>query len=369
MNRALLAIFLLAFTGPAVAQVEAELARAQGLIGDGRFDEAEAAFREMLDRYPALIDAHDGLATALERQGRRREALRWLLEAGQELVRAGDLDPGTRFLERAVGLDSELSSAHAALGHAYLQGQRYRAAETHLRRSVELGETSPMARLYLAAALWELGEYDRAEAVYGELLGFAGPSAAAARRSLGALHVFRGDFDKAIPLLGAALGESAGSVQVRYDLACALEGAGRVAEAIELYVKTLEDAPDFLQAHYRLARLYRAGGRAEQATRHLERFSELHAEHQARTREEGRLEARLKQAWSLLRENRVEAARKLFASLPPGPESLRGLAQAAYASGDPAAAIATLESVLAAEPERLDLRLLLDEWRVEAARR
>ena len=257
---------------------------ANRLLEEGRFSAAESAFRDLLDRYPALIEAHDGLVTALERQGRRGEAIRWLLEAGQGLVRAGDLEPGTRFLERAVGLDPELASANAALGHAYLQAQRFGDAERHLRRSIELGETSPMARLLLAAAYWELGAYDQAKIAYGELLGFAGPSAAAARRSLGALHVFRGEYEAAIPLLAAALGESPDSSQLRYDLARALEGAKRDAEAIELYRAAIDDAPDFLQAHYRLARLYRAAGESARATHHFERFGELQVEHQASTR-------------------------------------------------------------------------------------
>ena len=226
-----------------------------------------------------------------------------------------------------------------------------------------------MARLFLAAAYWELGAYDQAKTAYGELLGFAGPSAAAARRSLGALHVFRGEYEAAIPLLAAALGENVDSTQVRYDLARALEGAKRDAEAIELYKAAVGDAPDFLQAHYRLARLYRAAGESARATHHFERFGELQAEHQASTRAEGLLTARLNQGWSLLREDSAEAARELFASLPPGPEALRGLGQAQYRCGDVGAATATIERLLEVDPERFDLRLLLDEWRLESSNR
>lgn len=356
--------------GPVFAQgVRQQLDPANRLLEEGRFGEAEAAFRDLLEAYPALIEAHDGLITVLERQGRRGEALRRLLEAGQGLVRSGELESGTNFLERAVRLDPELASAHAALGHAYLQAQRYADAETQLRRSIELGETSPLARLFLAAAYWERGAYDEAGAAYEELLGLAGPSAGAARRSLGALHVFRGDYESAIPLLATALGESADSLQVRYDLARAFEGAGRIAEATELYEALIVQAPDFLQAHYRLARLYRAAGTPERARHHFERFGALHAEHQERTRAEGRLGARLKQGWSLLRNDEPEAARELFESLPAGPDTLRGLAEAQHRCGDRAAAVATIERLLETDPERFDLRLLLDEWRLEAADR
>jgi len=366
----LVVVLVVATLGVAHAQgVGRQLELANRQFEEGRLGEAERTYRELLKTYPALIEAHDGLVTALESQGRRREAMRWLLEAGQDLVRSGDLEPGTRFLERAVELDPELASAHAALGHAFLQAQRFRDAETHLRRAIGLGETSPMARLFLAAALWELGDYDEAKSVYGELLAFAGPSAAAARRSLGALHVFRGEYGAAIPLLGAALGESADSIQVRYDLARALEGAKRTTEAIELYEAAVEDAPDFIQAHYRLVRLYRLAGESAKASHHFERFNALHSEHQARTRAEGRLTARLNQGWSLLRGGEADAARALFENLPAGPDTLRGLGEAQYRCGDIAAAMATIERLLETDPERFDLRLLLDEWRLEATDR
>jgi tetratricopeptide (TPR) repeat protein len=367
--RATVLFFLLAFVGLGHAQGVRKIDPAQVLLDQGRYSEAESAFRDLLIQYPAWVEAEDGLATALERQGRGGEALRRLLESGQTLVRSGDLESGTRFLERAVGLDPELASANAALGHAYLQAQRFGDAETNLRLAIELGETSPMARLFLAAAYWELGKYAAAKQVYGDLLGVAGPSAAAARRSLGALHVFRGEYEQAIPLLAAALGDSADSVRVPYDLARAFEGANRNAEAIELYGAVVDNAPDFIQAHYRLARLHRAAGESAGAVFHARRFTELHAEHQARTRAEGRLAAQLNQGWSLLRVDSIEQARALFESLPPGPETLRGLGQAQYRDGDRDAAIATIERLLESEPERLDLRLLLDEWRLEVADR
>ncbi len=369
MRRIARALILLAMICPGALAQSGRLEQAREHLENERYVQAEAAFRDLLAGYPGLIEAHDGLVTALERQGRRREALRWLLEVGQGLVRSGELEPGTRFLERAVGLDEGLASAQAALGHAYLQGQRNGDAETHLKRALDLGETNPMARLYLAAALWELGTYDEAEAVYRSLLGFAGPGSAAARRSLGGLLVFRGDYEEAIPVLGAALGDEADSTQAPYDLARAFEGAGRAVEAIELYRAVIERSPTFLQAHYRLSRLYRGRGEAEKAAYHLERFRALHAENQRRTREEGRLTARLNQGWALLREDQTEAARALFEELPPGPESLRGLAHAYHRLGDLSLAVATIERVLAADPERFDLRLLRDEWRVEAARR
>ena len=291
----------------------------------------------LLTAQPAQ-DADLARAEALHDQGQTNAALTLLLNAGQSAVKDGEVERGIVLLERAIELRPGLASSHAAFGHACLQADRHHDAVQHLTRALELGETNPMATLFLGAALWESGDYNAAESAYGGLAGSTGPAAAAARSSLGALRVFRGEYEAAIAPLAAALGEMPGSVQVRYDLARALEGAGRDAEAMELFAAALEQDPAFLQAHYRLARLHQAAGEPRRAAHHLERFEQLHAEHQRATREEGRVGARVKQARAL------------------------------YHGGDEEAATSAIERLLAAEPERLDLRLLLDEWRLGGAR-
>lgn len=367
MSRVLALALCLGYVGgPAIGQtLDERLVVVRDHLEQGKLDAAETALVDLRRAYPGLVEVEESWGDLLERRGRTREAVEHFLGTGQALVRSTEVDAGVRFLERAVALAPAMPAAHAALGHGHLQAQRYRQAAAHLSKALELGETSPMAQLLHGAALWELGSYDEAERAYRDLLGQAGPAAGAARRSLGALLVFRGSFEPAVPLLGAALGESPEDVQVRYDLARALEGAGRQAEAIELYRAVLETAPEFLQAHYRLARLYRAADQAGLSAFHLERFSNLHSVHQAETRAEGRLAARLNRGWSLLREGEVELALNLFRDLPPGPESLRGLAEALYRSGDRAGARRAIEMLLEADPERFDLRLLLDEWGLE----
>jgi len=193
----------------------------------------------------------------------------------------------------------------------------------------------------------------------------AGPTADASRRSLGALLVFRGRYEQAVPLLAAAMGGDAESAQVRYDLARALEGSGRTSEAAELLAVLTADTPGFLQAHFRLARLLDASGDTDRAQHHMQVFRELHAESQRETRELGRFEARLKQGWSLLRERRHGDARQLFSTLPETPDTLAGFAEACRRGGDSDAAASALRRALELDPERFDLRLTLDEILIE----
>jgi cytochrome c-type biogenesis protein CcmH/NrfG len=97
----------------------------------------------------------------------------------------------------------------------------------------------------------------------------------------------------------------------------------------------------------------------------METFRDLHAENQRETRELGRLEARLKQGWSLLRERRHDEARRLFSTLPETPDTLTGLAEACRRGGDREAAVLALRRALELDPERFDLRLALDEILIE----
>jgi tetratricopeptide (TPR) repeat protein len=346
-------------------QVDERLSAALASVARGDFERAENLYRALIADHPGLAEAHAGLADALVGQSREDEAYATLLVAGQGLVRSGEVDAGIGFLDRAVSLRPDNAAGNAALGDALLRANRHREARNSLEKAIELGEQEPIVRLFLGAAQWESGAYDEAERTYREILLTDGPTVGAARRSLGALLVFRGRYESAVPLLAAAMGVEAESQQLRYELARALEGSGRTAEAAELFAVITVDTPRFLQAHFRLANLLRASGDSDGARHHMETFRDLHAENQRETRELGRLEARLKQGWSLLRERRHDEARRLFSTLPETPDTLTGLAEACRRGGDREAAVLALRRALELDPERFDLRLALDEILIE----
>ena len=364
-------VSLLIPAAPVAAQdaVDDRLASARAAVGRQNFEQAENTFRALIADHPGLADAYAGLADALLGQSRADEAFATLMTVGQGLVESGEVDSGTNFLERAVRLKPNSSAGNAALGGALLRANRHRQARTHLEAAIELGETEPIVRLFLAAAQWESGAYDEAQQTYREILLVPGPTADAARRSLGALLLFRGEYASAVPMLAAAVGGAAESAQVRYDLACALEGAGRTAEATELLALIVADHPRFIQAHFRLARLLQVSGHPDRANRHMQIFQQLHLEQQRETRELGLVEAQLKQGWHWLREGRHDQARGLFSSLPETPDALSGLAEASRRGGDLDAAVSALRRALELDPERFDLRLTLDEILIEAGSR
>jgi predicted Zn-dependent protease len=342
---------------------------AERKLAAGEYSVAEQTYREIIRDYPGFAEAYGGLATALTRQQRSEEAGLLLLEAGQGLVQTDEVELGIRYLERAAELTPASSAIRAALGYALLQGNRHREAIVELHAAVDQGADQPIVRLYLAASYWEAGQFDEAEAAYRRLVSAQGSAGSAARRSLGALLLFRGQPERALPILLTALGEDPQSSMLRFDLARAFEEAGRVVEAREMLESLLMEAPDFYQAHYRLARLYRRLGDVERAAAESARFQELHDENQRRTRAAGREEARLLKGWTTLRAGRIDEAVELFSSLPATADTLRGLAEAHYQAGRSAEAIDLLQRLLRMDPERGDIELLIDRWKLAGASR
>jgi len=115
-------------------------------------------------------------------------------------------------------------------------------------------ETNPLAANVLAAALFQLGEYDRAatlleglEASLGQQRDYLSLYGATCRR-LGLLH-------RAEQLLGRALQLDPGALDVRNNYANLLIDLGRNKEAQTILEKLLKEKPDYQDAQANLNRL------------------------------------------------------------------------------------------------------------------
>src|SRR5262249_43898719 len=181
--------------------------------------------------------------------------------------------------------------ARVHLGEQYYDLGEHRRAAASLERAIDLsgGEqlharmglaniASVVARSWLARCLAELGAFEEGarrgeEAV--EIADSAGEliSQVIARQAVGFLHLRRGDLDRAVPTLEAALeldqrAQSTWVELVRAALGCAYLLAGRLDEGLPF----LEPHQDFrrmdqaLQVHW-LAEANLLGGRIDEAAR------------------------------------------------------------------------------------------------------
>ena len=338
---------------------------ARRLLEAGQTAQAEAAYRALMQEAPGYIQAHRGLAAALEAGGKLNQALTLWVQSGQTLVHAGDVAEGRAFLEEALRLAPGEPAVHAALGHALMLVDEFRGAVRHLRRAESLGETSPALYLYLGASLWESGDAAGSEAAYRQALERSQRSFAALQ-ALGGLLLWQGRYAEAVPVLEEAVRADGNAPNTRLELARALEGAGQREAAVVAYRQLLADTPEMYWAHYNLALLLRAQGDLDGAREQMHQFSEQDRSRQRLTRMRRFSEAQLRFGWALIRAGRHEEARAHFESLGQGPEALSGLAGALHADGRHAEAAAHLEQAIAQAPRRQDLRLRLAQARLAA---
>jgi len=185
--------------------------RAHQLYNDGQYDDALAALREGLTRYPDAVELHVGMGYArLAREeflwARRafeealgldpghEDALAGLgevllkfgdragaaecfhrvlalgfqddhdlmLQIGRALFRAALLEQARGFFELAVAAHPESAEAAACVGYATHRAGDEGSALSWLRRALELDTSHAEARIYLANLLYDRGEYEAA---------------------------------------------------------------------------------------------------------------------------------------------------------------------------------------------------------------
>lgn len=115
------------------------------LVEEGKFDEAEKAFRETLALAPTNDAAHDNLGYLLERQGK-------LQEAANEYKKAIEANPRSR-------------QAHFKLGRILVNQQHYAEAIEQLKQTLTpVDEATPSYEYALGAAYGRAG--DRTQALH-----------------------------------------------------------------------------------------------------------------------------------------------------------------------------------------------------------
>ncbi len=203
------------------------------LLKEGRYQEAEEAFKKAIEGNPTSPVTHNNLGLAALELGKARDAEGCF-------KKAIDLDPGyvnahinlailydrtgrdslaVREYRKALELEPSKASVHGALGNFYAKRGRFNEAVPHLRRANEIEPQSSKLRLDYGAACWKAG--DLAEAAV--------------------------QFEKAVSL-------NPGSAQARLLLAESLLALGRRPEARKQLEECLRIDPNNREARQLLQR-------------------------------------------------------------------------------------------------------------------
>ena len=205
-----------------------------GLLKNGRLDEAIAQFQHTLAIQPNDAVAYNNVGKALVQKGQADEAVIQFQKAlaiqpdyamahynlGSSLLERGQVDEGIAQLQQALAIQPEFAEAHNNLGNVLLQRGETDEAIAHFQKALALQPDYPAAHYNLGNAWFQKGQLDAAIIQYETAL------------------TIQPDYAKACNNLGAALLRK-----------------GRVDEAVIQFQRTLAIQPDFIQAQDSLTQI------------------------------------------------------------------------------------------------------------------
>lgn len=246
-------------------------------MNGGRYAEAGALARALLDRYPQV-------------------GFLWKLY-GAALLRQGE--DGLPVLQRAVQLLPDDADTHCDLGTALRRRGDLAGAVARYQRALELRPGHLAALVELANALQVCGRFAEAVATYRRVLDIE-PQVAEVHNDLGNALKDLGQLTDALASYGRALAIKPDFAEAHSNRGNALRGLGRFEEAALSCRRALAIKPDFAEAHNNLGNALKDLGQLTDALasygRALEldpRFAAAHCNFGNALRDIGRLQEAL----------------------------------------------------------------------------
>ena len=242
------------------------LQEAFGLHQQGRLEQAEARYRQILDRDVANFPALQLLGALRGQQGRHAEALR-LIEAALKL-RPGDMGAHSNYglalaaagrhsdavaaYDRALSINPNFFQAHYNRGIALAGLKRFEEAVGSFDHALALRPESVESFYNKALALTALGRLQSALENYEAALA-RNPKLAEAHHNTGNVLRDLGRTDEALEKYGNALALAPRDFQVLYNRGIALSELKRPEKAIASFDESLAINPQFSEAWFNRA--------------------------------------------------------------------------------------------------------------------
>lgn len=208
------------------------LASALQVHRSGQFDDARTLYEQVVARDPTLPDGWHFLG---------------LLQ-----YQTGNKDQGIAALERALELSPDYADAHANLANMLVMREQFARAEAHLERALATAPDALPPRITLALIRRHSGRPDEAEALLRPALE-SNPDNVAVRFGIANTLMALGRVQEALDHVLRAIALDGGIADMHRLQAYALAKLGRLDEAMALYRKRIEDAPDDAEARHLLA--------------------------------------------------------------------------------------------------------------------
>jgi tetratricopeptide (TPR) repeat protein len=259
------------------------LGSAQSLLVEGRIEDAQRGFRDVLRADKNNVAAMLGMGTCAGRRGEHESALTWFEEAARRRPNAAHICLEQVACLRALGRQAEaqaLASAFLARDGADALPARWRLhlvlgelarerhddveAAVHFQAAAAADPGQAGTHLRLGTVLERLGRHEAAEAAFGAAHDLR-PSRPEASCGLARIARARGDQQAALRWFAAALGTAPDHEPALLGQISCLRALGRADEAEAACRELLEKQPQHPRAAMALAEMLMAGGRSDEA--------------------------------------------------------------------------------------------------------
>ncbi len=174
--------------------------------------------------------------------GAEAAALRGSFQKAVELQGAGNLDEAEAAYKAILEKTPDVAEVYQNLGSLYLTKKDYPAAETAFQKGLELRPDSSDLSTLLARVYQESGQPDKAMALIEKSAG-ANPQDAKAQFNRGIYLLNANKNEEAIGAFEAAIKADPSSAEAYYRLGALMIGQGKVPESIQLLEKYLSLNP------------------------------------------------------------------------------------------------------------------------------
>jgi len=342
----------------------------------GRFQEAEALYRQILAAAPRHFDAQHLLGVVALQTSRLDEAEQLLSAAltlnpkfaaahnnlGNVHLRQGRSEAALACFQKAVQLQPSYADAHFNAGNLQRVAGRLREAAQHFQRAAAGNAKWLEAQLNLGATLLDLGDTRGAVKAFETAVRLK-PDHVDALSNLGAALLESGELQRARETLARALKIDPRSVGARMNEGIVLARLGLVDAARQALGQAARSAPDHPAVPLNLGTLLHESGLHQEAIAQFERAASLDATSIA---------ARSGLALALQATGRTQEAQACCQALlrdhPDAADALLLQGRLNLARHDPAGAEAALRAAVAAQPGNAQALYELGHLHMQAGR-
>jgi protein O-GlcNAc transferase len=244
----------------------------------GDWDQAEQAYRQVLEQLPGEVGVRHELAWMLYHRGRKPEAIDQLSAAVASCPQEGTLHSHLGVMLRGIGKSAEAVHHFQAalslapndfqtrynLGNAYQQLGQFELAAESYERALQGAPDDADIHLNLGVARKELGQLAEARRIFEHVLAVK-PDFAEAWVNLGIVCKVEAKFAEAIACYERALQINPESALAYNNMGSTFQVQRQLPAAIECYEKAIRINPGYASAHTNLAEAYQSQGKTSEA--------------------------------------------------------------------------------------------------------